>query len=105
MFILNKFCRFLCIFLIIFTSLFNVFISVPRIYMTYYYWNSENILYSFNEPSDCYFNQTLPIALCSYKKHTNTDIGKIPYYYYTHHPTWSLFEFLSNTPIEAHRKI
>lgn len=101
MFILNKFCRFLCILLIIFTSLFNVFISVPRIYMTYYYWNSENILYSFNEPSDCYFNQTLPIALCSYKKHTNTDIGKIPYYYYTHHPTWSLFDFLSNTPIEC----
>ena len=49
MFILNKFCRFLCILLIIFTSLFNVFISVPRIYMTYYYWNSENILYSGNE--------------------------------------------------------
>lgn len=101
MFLRNRSFRFFSILLIVFSSLFNLFLSVPRIYMTYLYWKSENILYYFKEPSDCYFNPALPVALCSYRKHTNTHISKIPDYNYTHHPSWTLFDFLSNTPIEC----
>ena len=101
MFLRNRSFRFFSILLIVFSSLFNLFLSAPRIYMIYLYWKSENILYYFKEPSDCYFNPVLPVALCSYEKYTNTDISKIPDYNYTHHPSWTLFDFLSNTPIEC----
>ena len=101
MFLRNRSFRFFSILLIVFSSLFNLFLSVPRIYMTSLYWKSENILYYFKEPSDCYFNPALPVALCSYEKDTNTDRSKIPDYFYTHHHKWTLFDFLSNTPIEC----
>lgn len=101
MFFRNKCYRFLGVLLIVFSSLFKLFLSVPRVYMTYYYWNSEKIIYYFDEPADCYFNPSLPVALCSYEKDTNTDISRIPNYYYTHHPNRTLFNFLSNTPIDC----